>query len=82
MSKSFNDFIESAATNAERLKRVERTQAQVTKHREKVKKGIEMSREREAAKRREEQEKKQKEAERAAMRKEIEKEVRDELGAN
>ena len=82
MSKSFNDFIESAATNAERLKRVERTQAQVTKHREKTKQRIEMSRERESAKRREEAEKKQKAVERAAMRKEIEKEVRDELGAN
>ena len=78
--KKFNDFIESAAE--ERFKRLERTQNDVTKHREQTKRRIEMSREAAANKQREEQEKKEKAAERAAMRKEIEKEVRDELGAN
>ena len=48
--KKFNDFIESAASNAERFKRLERSQAQVTKHREKTKQRIEMARERDAKK--------------------------------
>ena len=78
--KKFSNFIEDAAE--ERFQRVKRNQDKVTKHREKTKQRIEMSRERESAKRREEAEKKQKAVERAAMRKEVEKEVRDELGAN
>ena len=80
MNKSFLQFIEDAAE--ERFKRLKRTQDDVTKHREKTKQRIEMSREADAKKKREEQEKKEKAADRAAMRKEVEKEVRDELGAN